>query len=307
MSSSTADTITLCANCGKDEESAGDLKSCTACKMVKYCNRDCQIAHRPQHKKACKKRAAELYDEVLFQDPRPRDECPICMLPLPLDARKSMFKACCGKLICDGCIVSMTIEEMRKGKKKEELGICPFCRTCTLGCSINEEIEQIKKLMVKGNAYAFYTHAVYYAEGRYGVPRDYQKANELFLKGGELGCASGYCNVGNAYDNGMGVDRDKKKAKHYYEQAAMMGSVAARHNLGCIEAETGNHRRAMKHFILAARAGLKQSLDSVKQGYMGEFVTREEYEGTLRAYQKSVDEMKSEARDKAAMIAQSAA
>ena len=56
-----SDTITLCANCGKGEESAGDLKSCTACKLVKYCNRDCQIAHRPQHKKECKKRAAEVY------------------------------------------------------------------------------------------------------------------------------------------------------------------------------------------------------------------------------------------------------
>ena len=64
MSTSTDDDIILCANCGKGEESAGDLKACTACKMVKYCNRDCQIAHRKQHKKKCKKRAAELHDEA---------------------------------------------------------------------------------------------------------------------------------------------------------------------------------------------------------------------------------------------------
>jgi len=49
-----------CANYGKGEEESNNLKSCVACKMVKYCNRDCQIAHRPMHKKACKKRAAEL-------------------------------------------------------------------------------------------------------------------------------------------------------------------------------------------------------------------------------------------------------
>ena len=44
------------------------LKKCTACKMVKYCNRDCQVAHRARHKKECKKRAAEIYDETLFKD-----------------------------------------------------------------------------------------------------------------------------------------------------------------------------------------------------------------------------------------------
>ena len=86
--------MTLCANCGKG---VGDLKFCDACKLVKYCNRDCQIAHRPQHKKACKKRAAELRDEALFKEPPPREECPICMLPLPLDAEKYSFKSCCGK------------------------------------------------------------------------------------------------------------------------------------------------------------------------------------------------------------------
>ena len=52
-----------CANCGKGEESIGELKACTACKLVKYCNVSYQKAHRPRHKKECWKRAAELHDE----------------------------------------------------------------------------------------------------------------------------------------------------------------------------------------------------------------------------------------------------
>ena len=95
--------ILMCANCGKGEDC--ELKSCTACMMVKYCSRDCQVAHRPMHKKMCKKRAAELRDEKLFKEsPPPREECPICMLPLPLDAYQVVYKSCCGKDICDGCI-----------------------------------------------------------------------------------------------------------------------------------------------------------------------------------------------------------
>jgi len=51
-----------CANCGKGEENSNKLKKCSACLSVKYCSAACQKAHRPQHKKACKRRAAELHD-----------------------------------------------------------------------------------------------------------------------------------------------------------------------------------------------------------------------------------------------------
>ena len=55
----------------------------------------------------------------------------------------------------------------------------------------------------------------------------------------------------------------------------------------------------MKHFILAARAGDKDSLDVVKKRFMEGFVTKDEYANTLRAYQSRQDEMKSDERDKA--------
>eukprot|EP00985_Skeletonema_marinoi_P026872 scaffold21234_cov73-Skeletonema_marinoi.AAC.1 len=58
-----------CASCGTAEVDDIKLKTCTACKSVRYCSIKCQKEHRSQHKRACKKRAAELHDEILFKQP----------------------------------------------------------------------------------------------------------------------------------------------------------------------------------------------------------------------------------------------
>ena len=71
-----------CANFG--EEGGASLKACMACKLVKYCNVNCQRNHWPKHKKVCKLRSAELRDEALFKDPSPNEDCPICFLPMPM-------------------------------------------------------------------------------------------------------------------------------------------------------------------------------------------------------------------------------
>ena len=59
----------------------------------------------------------------------------------------------------------------------------------------------------------------------------------------------------------------------------------------------GNHNRAMKHWIIGAKAGGDESLDSVKKGYMRGDVTKEDYASCLRAHKESQDEMKSVQRD----------
>ena len=134
------------------------------------------------------------------------------------------------------------------------------------------------------------------------MPQDRAKSKELLLKVGELGCAQAYHNLGNAYQNGSGVELDMKKAFYYYELAAMNGSVNARHNLGGIEYNSGNKVRAMKHFIMAAKAGLKFSLDMIKYGYEKGYVTKDEYANTRRAYQQQQEETTSDERNKAAIL-----
>ena len=283
--------ISTCANCGKEGNSE-EMNTCNKCKMVKYCNAACKKKHRKKHKKACEKRVAELHEEQLFKDVEP-DECPICLIPT-LTSGQSVFKSCCGKVICNGCIYAMLMSEGGKD-------LCAFCRTPPAR-SDEEMIKRTKKLMEKDNAEAFHQLAGYYADGECGLVRDQRKANELYLKAGELGCSKGYYLLGMNHYNGRGVAIDKKKAKHYYELAAICGDIHSRHNLGCIEYNSGNYDRSLKHFIISAKAGHELSLVPVKKGYEQGLVSKDEYTNTLRSYHERQKEMKSDARDKAAAI-----
>ena len=105
-SNKAATSPSSCAACGIAEGDDIKLKNCTACYLVKYCGIKCQKDHRKQHKRACKKRAAELRDKLLFKQPESTHlgDCPICCIPLSLDMKKSTMYSCCSKFVCDGCV-----------------------------------------------------------------------------------------------------------------------------------------------------------------------------------------------------------
>lgn len=294
---STADNedgISTCANCGKGEESSSVLKTCMSCKQVKYCNRECQVAHRHQHKKECKKRAKELHDIELFKQPPPAEDCPICMLPLPGLDTGSKYMLCCGQTICSGCLYAVVLRAGCGDK------LCPFCRTIAIDGSWKQRFERITKRMKVNDAGAFYELGCIYSEGEFGCQQDRGKALDLWQKAGDLGFSMGYHNLGNAYYSGRGVEGDNKKARHYYELAAMAGNANARFNLGHMEEARGNYDRALKHYMLAVGDGRNDTLQAIRQFYERGVATKDDYAIALRIHQAFLFDIKSADRDKAA-------
>ena len=286
MMINTADEKLLsCAACGK----GGDgLKTCTACKMVKYCNATCQKAHRPKHKKVCRKRAAELHDEALFKQPPPNEECPICCLLLPLDGAGQKYQPCCGKTLCCGCIYAVLAGDDRI--------LCPFCRTPE-AASDGEAIERLKKRVEGNDAHAIHSLGSLYYDGSDCLPQNRNKAIQLWLRAGELGCSESYNNAGNAHYHGEGVERDIKKARYYCELAAMGGCVYARYNLGIEEGNARNMSRALKHFMISVGAGCDDSLKAIRQCFLDGHATKDDFEKALRTHKEAADEMKSDQRE----------
>lgn len=55
-------------------------------------------------------RVSNPRDTLLFKQPPPREDCPICFLPLPLQlTQQTKYFSCCGKVICVGCIVAAQV------------------------------------------------------------------------------------------------------------------------------------------------------------------------------------------------------
>jgi len=240
---------------------------------------------------------SSISDDELFRDPPPREDCPICMLPMPHCSGacwgvRMTYQSCCGVLICEGCVMA-TVNEMIKGNLND---LCAFCRIPHYD-SDKEALERYEKRMDMGDADAFYQLGELYNKGGdLGIQGgDVKKAIELWIHAVELGSIDAHQQLGNAYFC-EGDKKDVDKAFYHYKVAAIGGHEPARHILGMIEAYNGNMDRAMKHYMIAARAGVDISLKEVGEGYKTGLVTKDEYASILRAYQVSVDEVKSEQR-----------
>ena len=280
-----------CASCGIAEIDDIELKECDDCDLVKYCSDGCEKEHKSEHEESCKKRAAELRDELLFKQPEGthNGDCPICCLPLSLDNSKSIMSNCCSKVVCNGCTHVNNIREIEARLTQK----CPFCRKPS---NITEEMMEKRRMKrVKANdTGAMCQEAVeQYEKG------DYMKAFEYWTKAAELGDAWAHYNLALLYQRGEGVEKSRSKKIHHLEEAAIGGHPKARYNLGCDEWHNGNTERAVKHFIISATQGFDNSMNALVDAYkMGE-VSKDELTTALRAHQAAVDATKSPQRDAA--------
>ena len=202
-----------CASCGIADV---ELKKC-ACKLVQYCSVDCQKNHRPQHKKLCKKRLAELRDKDLFTQPDSScyGECPICFLPLPIEPKQSNMMTCCSKSICLGCCYANTIRVHEAGLEHR----CAFCREPEPLRSEEGRNKQAMERIKKNDPVAMWQMGTkHHGEG------DYESAFEYWIKAAELGDAPAHYELSCLYREGGGcVKKDMKKFLHHAEEAAIAG------------------------------------------------------------------------------------
>ena len=82
--------------------------------------------------------------------------------------------------------------------------------------------------------------------------------------------------------------------------AAIGGDVKSRHHLGVIEYQAGNMDRTLKHFMVAAGGGHKNSLTAIQEMFKNGGATKDDYTQAIRAYQTFLGEIKSPQRDEAA-------
>lgn len=280
-----------CASCGIAGVDDIKLKDCDDCDLVKYCSGKCQEDHRPQHKQACEKRAAELRDEILFKQPECYlGNCPICYLPLPLDPKQLVSMSCCSKQICNGCEHANKIREF-EGRLQEK---CPFCRKAAPKTDEEVNEQRMKRIEANDPVAMCYMGTERYHEG------DYKAAFEYYTKAAALGDVVTHYQLSIMYHReGKGFEKDEKWEQYHKEQAAIGGHPLARHNLGCVEMENGRVDRAVKHYIIATKLGLDLSLEAVRELYRDGFVSKEDFVAALRGYIAAIEATISPQREEA--------
>ena len=290
-----ADEMSRCASCGIAENDDIKLRKC-ACYLAKYCGVKCQKEHRPKHKRECKKRVAELRDELLFKQPESSQfgDCPICCLPIPIpksqDTVRSTRYSCCSKVVCDGCVYANDLRE-KEGRLPPT---CPFCRHPTPKTEEERLLLKMKRVEAKDPGAMNSEGLRHYKAGNHA------RAIEYWEKAAGLGDIEAHYHLSNAYDGGAhGVESDMKKFTNHAEQAAIGGHTMARYNLAVKECQKGNIERGVKHWVIAANLGCDFSIKELKEEYARGVIIKEKYATALRAYQVAVNASKSAQRDAA--------
>jgi len=284
-----------CASCGTAGGDEVTLKNCNACHLVRYCSVKCQREHWSQHKLACKKRSAELKDEILFKQPESSyvGDCPICLLPIPIpksqDIVRSTMYSCCSKVICNGCIHANILREIEARLPPS----CPFCRHPTPKTDAENDLLLMKRVEANDPVTLHQAGMHRYSTGDIATAIDYWK------KASQSGDAASQYKLSSVYHEGWGVQKDLKKFMYHLEQAAIGGHDIARYNLGAMEERKGNDDRAAKHWIIAANLGCDPAIKALKGFYAQGVVSKEDFGAALRAYQGAVGATKSPQRDAA--------
>ena len=158
-----------------------------------------------------------------------REECPICFHVLPHAIDEIVYQTCCGRKICNGCIIGRQRAELKEtgmiieGVTPEEKqfilirlfwsNLCPFCRQP--GPKNDEEQLQLIYDRIEIRNDRDYTIALtklgyFYENGECGLPQNLTKAVELYKKAYDLGDPDAAWNLYHMYHQHYPDQKEKQ-------------------------------------------------------------------------------------------------
>ena len=232
------------------------------------------------------------------------EECPICMLPLPLRGSETSYCVTCGKTVCAGCIISAGMVYRRDGgdakTAKEKATTCPYCRSDMAKDDEQYTLEKEMKRANIGNGEAMFRVGGHYFQGMLRLRQDKAEGLKWFHKAVEAGSRmAAYC-LGISYANGDGVEQGIEKALEYFHKSAELGYIHAFSLIGTILMKKGEIEEAMLNYRKAAICGMSDDnlFNALRDGFKCGYITKDEYAYKLRENQAACNEMKSDGRDR---------
>ena len=250
---------------------------------------------------------AELQGKDMFPplDEQKREECPLCLKPLPLVSAAAdttgMFY-CCGQLVCMAC------KDAWDETARTKFAPCPLCRSDP-PADVEEQIGRLKRRADANDAKVVYELSKLYLVGCLDQEKVYLKPDsiksfELKLRAAELQNSQSLYSLGIFFlqepserdaeevDGLDGLQKDKHRGIHLLEYAARMGNAFAHQQLGGLYKEgeeiigrqdfeeiIGRHDYdlSLKHFTYAARCGYGDSLEMLRDFTREERVSVDEF------------------------------
>ena len=178
--------------------------------------------------------------------------------------------------------------------------ICPFCRTVDESDK-QWELEQEIKRANAGQPGAMRRIAGfhYFGHGKYYPQKDKAEGWKWYMRAVEAGSGEAAMDVGKLYWEGDFVEKDDAKALEYSQKAASLGEIHAYKFIGDILMKRGDLEEAMLNYRKALICGLSDAslFKRIRNGFKDGYITRDEYAYTLKEYQATSEEAKSEGRE----------
>jgi len=193
------------------------------------------------------------------------DPCPICMEEVLIHDADSFRR-----YTCCGKIMHMacSVDMSESNLNHTQKFSCTLCRSKNPSEGSKEDLARLNKWIKQGKAWSMKMLGDRYSEG-VGVNKNDKRAAELYTLAANLGDINAQFDLGYMYANGQGVPEDCKRALELYTLAAEQGSMDAQFNIGGMYVQgMGVERslnKAKQWLTKAANQGHKKAIEGLRR------------------------------------------